>query len=200
MSSSSMRLIIVPGLHGSEPLHWQSWLEQRHPGAQRLSVQDWHAPVLDEWADALDRTIRQAPGSDWLLVAHSFGCLTAARWASRHATTRVRAALLVAPANPARFQIAPERLADRLPFPATVVTSRNDPWFDSGEATQLAQRWGASTWDAGHVGHVNVASGHGPWPLAEALLEALQTTAAQARRPCPTPLSRPVSSAWVASA
>ena len=62
MSSSSMRLIIVPGLHGSEPLHWQSWLEQRHPGAQRLSVQDWHAPALDAWAEALDRTIRQAPG------------------------------------------------------------------------------------------------------------------------------------------
>ena len=113
---------------------------------------------------------------------------------------RVRAALLVAPANPARFQIAPERLADRLPFPATVVTSRNDPWFDSGEATQLAHRWGASTWDAGHVGHVNVASGHGPWPLAEALLETLQSTATQAWQPCPTPLSRPVSAAWVASA
>ena len=97
----------------------------------------------------------------------------------------MRAALLVAPANPARFQITPERLADRLPFPATVVTSRNDPWFDSGEATRLAHRWGASTWDAGHVGHVNVASGHGPWPLAETLLDTLQSPASQAWHPHP---------------
>ena len=181
MTTSTMRLIIVPGLHGSEAEHWQSWLEQRHPGALRLSVADWHTPVLDEWAERLDQTIRQAPGSDWILVAHSFGCLTTARWASRHATARVRAALLVAPANPARFQIAPALLEGPLPFPTTVVTSRNDPWFDSSEATQLARRWGAGTWDAGHAGHLNVASGHGPWPLAEALLETLQGTAAQSR-------------------
>lgn len=173
MSSSGLRLIIVPGLHGSEPQHWQSWLELRHPGAQRLSVTDWHAPALDPWAEALERTVRQAPGQDWLLVAHSFGCLTAARWATRHATTRVRAALLVAPANPARFQIKPELLSAALPFPATVVTSRNDPWFDADGATQLASCWGAGTWDGGSVGHVNVASGHGPWPLAETLLDRL---------------------------
>lgn len=200
MSSSSMRLIIVPGLHGSEPQHWQSWLEQRHPDARRLSVADWDDPVLDEWAERLDQTIRQAPGSDWIIVAHSFGCLTTARWASRHPTTRVRAALLVAPANPARFQIAPQSLDEALPFAATVVTSRNDPWFDSAGATELAHCWGASTWDAGHVGHVNLASGHGPWPLAEALLETLQATATQAWPPCPAYRSRPASAAWVASA
>lgn len=200
MSSSSLRLIIVPGLHGSEPQHWQSWLEQRHPDTRRLSVPDWDAPALDDWAERLDRTIRQAPGSDWILVAHSFGCLTAARWASRYASARVQAALLVAPANPARFQIAPELLDGRLPFPATVVTSRNDPWFDSPEASRLAQRWGASTWDAGHAGHVNVASGHGPWPLAEALLEALQASATEAWPPRSTLRSRPTSAAWVASA
>lgn len=192
MSTSSMRLIIVPGLHGSEAQHWQSWLEQRHPGALRLSVADWHTPVLDEWAEQLDQTIGRASGNDWILVAHSFGCLTAARWASRHATARVRAALLVAPANPARFQIAPELMDDRLPFPATVVTSRNDPWFDSAEATQLAHRWGASTWDAGHVGHVNVASGHGPWPLAETLLDVLADLPALPRTARPTRWDRRV--------
>ncbi len=52
----------------------------------------------------------------------------------------------------------------RLPFSSVVAGSRNDPYCTYARAEQLAGQWGASFTDAGEAGHINVASGHGPWP------------------------------------
>jgi predicted alpha/beta hydrolase family esterase len=46
--------LVVPGLHGSGPTHWQSWLEARHAGSRRMQVGDW-TPQLDDWADCLEQ-------------------------------------------------------------------------------------------------------------------------------------------------
>lgn len=178
-----LRLLIVPGLHGSGPDHWQSWLQARHPGAQRLQVEDWDRPDLDSWAEALQRVVASDPDARWLLVAHSFGCLTTARWAARYSTSAVAGALLVAPAHPRRFHLPWDRVDRSLPFPSIAVISRNDPWFDADDARSLAQRWGATVWDAGEVGHINVDSGHGAWPDGEYLLATLSTHTVPCRMP-----------------
>lgn len=180
------RLLVVPGLHGSGPTHWQSWLEARHAGSRRMQVGDWDTPQLDDWADCLEQAYQSEPDAQWLIVAHSFGCLTAAHWARRHGSHRIRAALLVAPANPGRFCLDAAYFDAPLPFPTTVVTSRNDPWFAEREARAQAHRWSAAVWDAGLAGHINVDSGHGPWPLGEALVRALASTTER-----PTPPQRP---------
>jgi predicted alpha/beta hydrolase family esterase len=44
------------------------------------------------------------------------------------------------------------------------VASRDDPYDAPGFAAAKAAQWGARLVDAGEAGHVNVASGHGPWP------------------------------------
>jgi predicted alpha/beta hydrolase family esterase len=108
-------------------------------------------------------------------VAHSFGCLTAAHWARRHGSHRIRAALLVAPANPARFCLDAAYSMRPCPFHHGGDQPQR-PLVRRGAGRAQAHRWGAAVWDAGLAGHINVDSGHGPWPLGEALVRALAST------------------------
>jgi predicted alpha/beta hydrolase family esterase len=49
-------------------------------------------------------------------------------------------------------------------FPTVLVGSANDPYADAAFARELADDVGARFIDAGDAGHINVESGHGPWP------------------------------------
>ena len=110
------------------------------------------------------------------MVAHSFGCLATAA-AAKRMSSRIAGALLVAPCDTQRFSID-ERLFDaELPFPSTLVASRNDSWMSFARAQLWAERWGSRLVDAGHVGHINVASGHGPWPDVLPLIAELSGNA-----------------------
>lgn len=117
---------------------------------------------------------------DAVLVAHSLGCLMVAAWAahSRH-TARVRGALLVAPGDAeqeALRAVLPSWspiVRERLPFPAVLVGSRNDPYCSFTKAQALADAWGARFVDLGERGHVNAESGLGDWDEGLALLKPL---------------------------
>ncbi|TAH48147.1 MAG: alpha/beta hydrolase [Betaproteobacteria bacterium] len=178
--------LIVPGFHGSGPLHWQTWIEERLPGAQRVRSIDWEAPVLARWAGAVRDEIDAAPHAVWL-VAHSFGCL-ASVVAVADRPEKVAGALLVAPADPRRFGPFGLRDADAddseciagwlpdapLECPSTVVASSTDPWVRLENAALWAERWGSRLIDIGDAGHINTESGFGPWPFGLELLTAMQ--------------------------
>ena len=51
-----------------------------------------------------------------------------------------------------------------LPFPSTVIASRNDPYCDFDVASDLGGAWGSVVGDAGEIGHINPDSAHGAWP------------------------------------
>ncbi len=63
----------------------------------------------------------------------------------------------------------------RLPFPSIVVASTDDPFMAQPHARELAHAWGSDFVDAGAAGHINVVSGHGPWPAARDMVDALAT-------------------------
>ena len=44
------------------------------------------------------------------------------------------------------------------------MASRNDPQCPYNDAGELALAWGSTLVDAGDTGHIDTASGHGPWP------------------------------------
>jgi predicted alpha/beta hydrolase family esterase len=67
-----------------------------------------------------------------------------------------------------------------LPFPAIVAASRNDPLAAYNWTVDLANAWGARLVDLGEVGHLNPASGFGPWPRAEQFIEELSHAIATA--------------------
>ncbi len=158
------RLLIVPGLHDSGPAHWQTWLHTLHPGALRVRQDDWSAPDLERWADRIGETL-EGVHEPVIAVAHSFGCLALAQllgWGE----SRVRAALLVAPADPERFGLQHRLHATPLAARTTLVASDTDPWMRADQALHWARRWGAHCVNLGDAGHINTESGFGPLPLA----------------------------------
>jgi serine hydrolase len=177
-SSAGATVLVVPGLNGSGPTHWQTIWQIRHPEFRRVEQASWDRPRLGDWASALERAVRRHRRV--ILVAHSLGCALVAHWARRGSTAGVSSALLVAPADVERpgapsalRSFAPMPLQP-LPFPSWVVASRDDPHATLARARAFADAWGARFLDAGPCGHINAESGHGEWADGEALLEEIR--------------------------
>lgn len=168
--------VIVPGVGGSEHDHWQSWLQRQLKSCSRVQQQDWNKPVLHTWVEQFVKTV-QAIQEPIQIVAHSFGCLTTVAALAQHPelNQKIKNLVLVAPANPARFGdagFARDSQNDyqqyfhqlKLQVPTQMIISENDPWLNFQDALQLAKAWKIRPKNLGQVGHINVASGFGPFP------------------------------------
>lgn len=169
MKVSEADILIVPGYTNSGPDHWQSRWEAKLSTARRVEQAEWSKPVREDWtarvADAVNASVRPV-----VLVAHSLGVAAAVQSIPRFSRP-VAGAFLVAPPDVANAAIRPRHLMtfgpyDRepLPFPSITIASRNDPFCDYDVAEDIAAAWGSQIVDAGHAGHINAESGHGPWP------------------------------------
>jgi predicted alpha/beta hydrolase family esterase len=172
-------VIIVPGLHDSGPAHWQSRWQRRHAEFARVRQDDWDHPQLAAWAARLDQVRRTDPRPA-LLVAHSFGCLTAVHSIARNGRN-VAGALLVAPADPDKFGVADQLPALPLACPSILVASADDPWMRPQQAAAWAGRWASELVEGGRLGHINADSGLGDWPAGAALLHRLADLAHNGR-------------------
>lgn len=167
------RILIVPGLRNSGPSHWQSWFETQMPDTHRVEQADWERPCLSDWAARVREEIDAVGEAVWI-VAHSFGCLASVT-AAFERRDRILGALLVAPADPQRFGEPDTLLEERLEFPSLVVASSNDPWVKGSVAEHWARQWGSDYLNIGEAGHINIESGHGPWPAGLRLFEQLKS-------------------------
>ena len=169
MRSRDVDILIIPGLGGSGPDHWQSRWQAKLPNATRVEQADWDHPDAADWtARIVEATARcERPV---VAVAHSLGVIALARAAQRLGQP-LAAAFLVAP--PSDRTVAGIPAIDpafrpfptaSLPFKSLLVGSRNDPYATPDETAALADRWGSTFVDAGEAGHINHESGHGPWP------------------------------------
>jgi uncharacterized protein len=173
-------ILIIPGLGGSGPEHWQSLWQARLSDARRVEQSDWDKPDRAGWIAQLDSAVAQSKEPP-VLVAHSLSCALVACWAAANKRP-VRSALLVAPADvdsdthtpPEAHVFRPMPMA-HLPFPATVVASRDDPYVAFARAVAMAKAWDAELVDIGEAGHINTSAGYGEWPEGERLLQRLQT-------------------------
>lgn len=171
-----MHTIIVPGVGGSDYDHWQSWLQRQLMSSSRVQQQDWNDPILSQWVSNFVETVLKVD-QPIQVVAHSFGCLTSVAALTEHPelAKKIKNLILVAPANPARFgdqgfaRNSLNNYSDyfhqiKLKLPCEMIISENDPWLSFEDAKQLAQAWGIRPRNLGQVGHINVASGFGPFP------------------------------------
>lgn len=171
-------VLLLPGWQNSGPGHWQTEWERLH-GDLRVQQHDWLRPLRGDWSARLEEVVADAPGPV-LLAAHSLGCILTAWWAAhtRHAH-KVRGALLVAPGDVERPDLAAQITGwapiarQPLPFPAVLLGSRNDPYCSLARAQALAGDWGARFIDYGERGHINAESELGAWPEGRALLQSL---------------------------
>jgi predicted alpha/beta hydrolase family esterase len=165
-NTTAPRLLVVPGLHDSPPEHWQSWLQDAHTGAVRVVQRDWATADVDRWAARVGSALERAGPGPWIAVAHSFGVLALLRHMQQRPDAAPAAALLVAMADPDRFGVAELLPRGRLPMPATLLVSSNDPWLPLHVGQRWAQRWQCPCVNLGNAGHVNVSSGHRTLPYA----------------------------------
>jgi predicted alpha/beta hydrolase family esterase len=61
----------------------------------------------------------------------------------------------------------------KLPYRSILVASSNDPFCPIRLAGAYARNWGSEFVRVPDAGHINIESGHGPWPLGVALLQSL---------------------------
>jgi hypothetical protein len=176
--TNSTNILILPGWQGSGPRHWQSLWQTRH-GYQRVEQHDWMQPLRGDWIARLEDVVLSTSASA-VLVAHSLGCMLVAAWASHSRNThRVKAALLVAPADVEQEALRPVLASwspvprQILPFKSTLVASRDDPYCSFERARGFAAAWGSRLVDAGMAGHINADSGLGDWPWGQDVLNEL---------------------------
>ncbi|MGV9374436.1 RBBP9/YdeN family alpha/beta hydrolase [Nonomuraea sp. NPDC003707] len=174
-----MRYVIVPGINGSDADHWQTvWQAEWGPAAARISPSSWEEPDLDDWCHAIDRAVDEHPSADVVLVAHSLGCLAAARWVAWRQPD-IRGVFLAAPPDntgpnfPAEAPTFTAVDATPLHVPGLVVSSDDDPYCSPEVASRLAADWRLHHVSVGSAGHINSASGLGRWDSGRELLARL---------------------------
>lgn len=178
MRTADADILIIPGWSGSEEDHWQSRWERSLKTARRIEQEEWFEPDLDAWSGRIIKAVDEAE-RPVVLVAHSLGVITCAHIAPKLPAEKVAGAYFVAPAdvdNAADWPITRGYEAAKtiacfapipklaMPFPTMVVASCNDPYCTLERAKELAETWEAKLVEAGECGHLNIDSGHGPWP------------------------------------
>ena len=170
MRTSDATILIIPGWTGSGPDHWQSRWESRLSTARRVEQEDWQRPLRKPWVRRVHEAVKAAD-KPVVIVAHSLGVHAAVHAAAEFAPGKVAGAFLVAPPSP-EAMLATKGIMDeafiqpapKLVFPSLLVASRNDSFAPYHVSEGFAEQIGAELVDAGESGHINAASGHGPWP------------------------------------
>ncbi|MGY3945307.1 RBBP9/YdeN family alpha/beta hydrolase [Aeromonas tecta] len=177
-------VLIVPGLRDHVADHWQTLLEARLARVHSVAPLTEDKLNCQARVDAIQQALAGIDGPV-ILVAHSAGVLMAVHWAATHRRP-ILGALLVTPPDldapwPSYYP-SPQAMhgggwiplpRTQLPFASLVAMSRNDPLASQDAVRAMALDWGSELVDIGEVGHLNPASGFGPWPEAEALLRRL---------------------------
>jgi predicted alpha/beta hydrolase family esterase len=178
MRTSEVEILVVPGWLGAGPDHWQSRWEQKLSSARRVEQDDWLCPDKDKWVGKIIAAAATAT-KPVVFLAHSLGAIAVVHAGLKMPPGLVAGAFLVAaadvdnahdwpppegpPWSVAESGFAPVPLS-ALPFPSTLVVSSDDPYCRPERARHFAAAWGSQVVEAGQLGHVNTATGHGPWP------------------------------------
>lgn len=179
MRTADADILIIPGWSSSGPDHWQTRWHRSLKTARLVEQADWHMPERHAWVSAIHHAIA-ACERPVVLVGHSLGVIAAVHALADHPHASVKGAFLVAPADIDYAHEWPLTQGQTLPLsasrgfapvplepiacPSAVIASANDPYCSLDRARLFAASWGSKLFEAGDVGHINAASGHGPWP------------------------------------
>lgn len=172
-------IVIVHGWDGSGPGHWQHWLaDQLRARGASFSFPALPTPAepdRDAWVASLAGHLADTRDTPVFLVAHSLGCWAVDHLLKARGASGLAGALLVAPPSP--FSLF-EPIQSFLPPPcdraawaplaarSLVVASDDDEHAGPDEIEEAAAKMGLPVRLLSGAGHVNAASGFGPFPLA----------------------------------
>jgi predicted alpha/beta hydrolase family esterase len=171
--------LLLHGLDGSGPDHWQTWLagrlEERGLEVAYPNLPDASAPRIGPWLAALDDALGGLP-ADTTVLCHSLGCLLWLHHAARRPPSGVARALLVAPTQPddedlpsVGFRPTPLDAAGiaAAARETLLVCSTDDPYCPPPTSRRIAATIDAEIDWVDGGGHLNTAAGLGPWPELE---------------------------------
>jgi predicted alpha/beta hydrolase family esterase len=174
----SRSFLILHGLEGSGPGHWQPWLagrlRERGENVRFPELPDPYDPTPDEWLAALQPELAALAG-ERIVVCHSLGCLLWLLNARDGATDVADRVLLVAP--PCTDEVEPvvrfrpdgvDASHVRTAARATrMLCSDADPYCPAGAAARFGDPLGLDYQVVPGGGHLNTDAGYGPWPEVE---------------------------------
>lgn len=169
--------LILYGLGGSGPDHWQSWLARELAGRGETvyypSLPEPDGPDKGRWLDCLTDSLAGIPADEELtVIAHSLACILWFHHAAAGPQRRAERALLVAPpsvhtslAEVATFFPVTEHVSSvkNAAVRTLLIQSSDDPYCTL-EDSLIYQGLGVPHLTLPNMGHINIASGHGPWP------------------------------------
>lgn len=177
-------VLIVPGLRDHVADHWQTLLAAELSRARIVPPLEREKLDLAARVAAIEAELAHLDGPV-VIVAHSGGVPMVLHWTRKH-SRKIRGALLATPADidmplppgyPTRDDLSANGWLplprEPLPFPSIVAASTNDALASFDRVSQMARDWGSTLIDIGAVGHLNPASGFGPWPRAREFIAML---------------------------
>lgn len=182
--SAVATVLIVPGLRDHVDTHWQTLLAAGLPRARTVPPMGREDLDCARKVAAIEREA-QAIDGPLIIVAHSGGVVMTVHWA-RQTRRKVLGALLATPPDfeapmPAGYPTLDALRGggwlplprEPLPFASIVAASRNDPLAAYDSVARMAADWHSTLVDLGEAGHLNPASGYGPWPEAARWIDQL---------------------------
>ncbi|HEX4735413.1 MAG TPA: alpha/beta hydrolase [Thermoleophilaceae bacterium] len=169
--------LILHGLEGSGPGHWQTWLagrlRERGEDVRYPDLPDPLDPTPDEWLAALRPELAALEG-ERIVLCHSLACLLWMLNARDGATGAAERVLLVAPPciddheQVGRFR--PDGVTandlERAARETLMFCGSPDPYCP-GTALRAFGALVPNAIGAPGAGHVNTDAGYGPWPAVE---------------------------------
>lgn len=169
--------LIIHGLGGSGPDHWQTWLarelKQRNHHVCYPTFSNFDSPNKTVWLEELSESMKEIPESNHLtVITHSLGCILWLHYARSHNRRIAKQVILVAPPSPAiilpeakSFFPVPleENHLKRTAKEILFVHSSNDPYCSTTDSKNYVNL-GLPSITIPNAGHINPKSGHGKWP------------------------------------
>jgi uncharacterized protein len=167
--------LILHGLGGSGPGHWQTWLAARlRADSERVAYPDLpdpELPSLHAWRETLDGELEALPDGESIVVCHSLACLLYLHHVADGGAQANRVLLVAPPSENAGLP----QLAGFFPAPlpalqagARLVCSDDDPYCPEGAASLYGEPLGIPVDLLPGGRHLNPDAGYGPWPAVEA--------------------------------
>jgi predicted alpha/beta hydrolase family esterase len=171
---ASRSFLILHGLQGSGPGHWQTWLAARlRADGERVGYPDLpdpEMPNLASWRSSLENELAALPVPP-IVICHSLSCLL---WMHHTAAGGAQAERVLLVAPPSEGAGLAE-IASFFPVPLTpptvptrLVCSDADPYCPEGGAVLYGEPLGVPADVLPGAGHVNPEAGYGAWPAVEA--------------------------------
>ncbi len=169
--------LIIHGLGGSGPDHWQTWLahelKQRNHQVYYPTFSNFDSPNKTVWLEELSNLMKTIPENNNLtVITHSLGCILWLHYARNQNKRIAKQVILVAPPSPTiilseakSFFPVPldgnhlKRAAEEILF----IHSSNDPYCSTDDSKNYLNLELPSI-TIPNAGHINTNSGHGQWP------------------------------------